>query len=134
MNEFVGWVDIVIKADKKRKFQLFALQSDLGRSIMQNIGKDSSDISTVVYIESAENVCVKSEAALRVAEHLGGSFWFLSIVGRLLFPTRALRDRIYDIVAANRYNLLGKRPTCRCIENDNINNNVSDGNKSESKD
>ena len=82
-----------------------------------------------MYIESAENVCVKSEAALRVAEHLGGSFWFLSIIGRLLLPTRALRDRIYDIVAANRYNLLGKRPTCRCVDD-----NVSDGNKSESKD
>ena len=53
----------------------------------------------------------RSEAVLRIAQQLDGPWPALGSLG-LLFPL-ALRDVVYDLVATNRYNILGKRDVCR---------------------
>jgi predicted DCC family thiol-disulfide oxidoreductase YuxK len=58
-------------------------------------------------------VYTKSAAVIRIAELLGWPYRFARL-GRLL-PSR-LRDRLYDVVAANRYDWFGRRDRCMVPE------------------
>lgn len=109
------WVDLVITLDPSKKFKFCALQSSKGQALLKSIGKEESDISSFVFIKSIngprKEFYFKSEAALKVAENLG--LGPLSVASRFLLPFPLLRDNIYDMVASNRYNILGKRDECR---------------------
>jgi len=109
------WVDLLIAADTNKNFSFSALQSEKGKYLLQRIGKETDDISTVVYIKSLgpngteSEVYTKSDAALKVLETLGLS----PLTAANMLPL-SFRDGIYDLVAINRYNFLGKRNECRC--------------------
>ena len=53
--------------------------------------------------------------AIALLGGLGGA-WRVAGLGRLL--PRALRDRLYRLVARNRYRLFGRRDTCRLPDPD----------------
>jgi predicted DCC family thiol-disulfide oxidoreductase YuxK len=124
------WVDFLLYMDKNKLFKFCALQSSLGKEILQLIGKENTDISSVVYIEKfgkSENkelytnddnnnnkIYFKSEAVLKVFAQLGLPANLISQFF-LLIPSW-FRDTIYDIVVLNRYNILGKRKECRCSD------------------
>jgi hypothetical protein len=65
-----GWVDLLLKLDADKKFTFSALQSKAGMQLLQQIGKDKNDMSSVVYIKSSngdiQEVYFKSDAALKV--------------------------------------------------------------------
>lgn len=111
-----SWVDLVLQVDSEKKFKFCALQSDSGRKLLQSIGKDADDISSVVFIKSPTEFYFKSEAALKVAETMGPAYAVVSALGRTLVPIPFLRDSVYDLVADNRYRILGKRTECRCAD------------------
>lgn len=118
-----GWVDTVIRLDPAKKFKFAALQSVVGQEILQSLGKDSNDISSVVYIRSLDAdsatppmAFFKSDAALQVAKDLGVPSFLVSSLE--IGFRRGLRDSFYDLVAENRYNLLGKRNSCRIASDD----------------
>ena len=115
-----SWVNLLLDIDTKKKFKYCALQSSKGKELLKQIGKAEDDISSVVYIKSLQPVQAyfRSEAALKVAEELGSGFGVLSVIGRGLVPLPFLRDSLYDMVATNRYKLMGKRDTCRCEDED----------------
>ena len=50
-------------------------------------------------------------------EDLGAGYKVTSRLLSYLAP-RFIRDRLYEVVGANRYNILGKRDECRCGEED----------------
>eukprot|EP01036_Dinobryon_divergens_P028983 gene28983-38024_t len=115
------WVDLLLRFDSKKQFSFSPLQSESGKQLLTRIGKESNDISSVVYIKklstdptTKNEFYFKSDAALKVMEQLGG----LSHVASNFFSVvpLSLRDKIYDIVAFNRYNILGKREECRCSD------------------
>lgn len=112
------WVDLIISMDAKKKFQYFALQSLEGQEYLRKIGKNTTDISTVVLIKLDKNAVVikdyyfKSDVPLQVCDELGFPYSILANIGRII-PT-GIRDAIYDVVAKNRYSLMGKRSKCRC--------------------
>lgn len=114
------WVDFLITIDKEKIFKFSALQSDNGKDLLQRIGKQKDDISSVVYIKSLSNdlsvskIYTKSDAALKVMETLGLS----PLAAASVLPV-SLRDSLYDVVAFNRYNFLGKRSECRCGDEKN---------------
>jgi predicted DCC family thiol-disulfide oxidoreductase YuxK len=71
-------------------------------------------IDSVVWVDPpaeghAEEVFVKSSAALRAARYLGGP-WCLLSVGHLL--PREIRDWIYDWIARHRHSLSAGGPRC----------------------
>lgn len=126
-----SWVDLVLKIDSKKSFTFCALQSDSGKDILQFIGRDRGDLSSVVYVKrldmsdgwkertdgSDRDKCVvymKSDAALYVAEDLGVPSFLVRLV--VMLVPRVIRDGIYDIVASNRYRFLGRRQQCRCSD------------------
>jgi predicted DCC family thiol-disulfide oxidoreductase YuxK len=103
-----GLVRFVIKNDRKGTIRFAPLQSDFGRHLQSaiNTGKRNSD--TVVYSRKGINF-FRSDAVLYILKDLGGPWRIL--YGLRIIP-RFLRDYIYNVVAANRYRVFGKRDTC----------------------
>ena len=94
-----------------------ALQSETGRAMLVNAGRDADDISSIVFVEGAMvESYVKSEAILRIARRMRAPFPQLSALGSLV--PRAIGDFVYDAVADNRYSLLGKRDACPNLYDD----------------
>ncbi len=58
----------------------------------------------------AERIFTKSDAALRIADGLGG-VWKAALLGKFL--PLSLRNAAYDFIALNRYRVFGKRTECR---------------------
>jgi predicted DCC family thiol-disulfide oxidoreductase YuxK len=67
------------------------------------------------YDSPLERVYTKSDAALRIAKGLAGT-WTLALVTYIL--PRFLRDAGYDVIAHNRYKICGRRTECRVPTSD----------------
>ena len=109
------WVDIIMSLDRNKKYKYCALQSTEGKDYLCSIGKESTDISTVVFITDQSKARVayfKSDVLIAVLDGLGPPWSFLAKVASVV--PRSLRDAIYDFVAKNRYSIMGKRDICRC--------------------
>jgi len=106
-----GGVNLAIDLDPPGKLRFAALQSDAGRALLRRAGRDPDDISSIVLVEE-NGAYVKSEAVLRIATYLENPALPAAAALGMLFPG-ALRDVIYDLVAANRYQFLGMRDECR---------------------
>jgi predicted DCC family thiol-disulfide oxidoreductase YuxK len=102
-------VQTIIKHDKKDVFRFVALQSDLGQKIIKHLGIDTQKIDSIILYQPGFAYYYKSEAALEIAKHLGGIFYFASLFS--IFPT-SFSNYIYDYIATNRYKWYGKKETC----------------------
>ncbi|MGM0844783.1 MAG: thiol-disulfide oxidoreductase DCC family protein [Bacillota bacterium] len=100
-------VQFVIERDKKGYFKFASLQSDTGKALLQKHEVDA-DTDSIILID--QHKCyMKSAAALRVSKNLDG-LWKIFFLF-MLVPA-PLRDKIYDLIARNRYNWFGKRDSC----------------------
>jgi predicted DCC family thiol-disulfide oxidoreductase YuxK len=70
----------------------------------------STPLPDSLLLLDADGLHVRSEAALRIAAQLTGPWPVLARLARLV--PRALRDRIYDVIARHRYRWFGRRETC----------------------
>ncbi|MEA1932429.1 MAG: thiol-disulfide oxidoreductase DCC family protein [Euryarchaeota archaeon] len=109
-----GAIQFIIPRDPEGTIRFAPLQSDLGERVQESAGLSTDDLETVVLVDDGM-AYTKSDAAIRVGEHLGGVYRLLSL-GRLL--PRGLRDRIYDFVAENRYDWFGKKDQCMIPDDD----------------
>eukprot|EP00548_Thalassiothrix_antarctica_P001679 CAMPEP_0194135676 /NCGR_PEP_ID=MMETSP0152-20130528/5768_1 /TAXON_ID=1049557 /ORGANISM="Thalassiothrix antarctica, Strain L6-D1" /LENGTH=199 /DNA_ID=CAMNT_0038832019 /DNA_START=72 /DNA_END=674 /DNA_ORIENTATION=- len=110
------WVDILLRVDIQEKFKFAPLQSDVGKELLVAIGKEADDISSVVLVPAgATDGFDKSRCVLKVVEELGPLAKIAS-QGALAIVPEEIRDTIYDTVAENRYNFMGKRDECRCTD------------------
>lgn len=99
-----GWVDFVMRHDRRARFRFAPLQSAIGRRLA---GPDAG--ASIVLVGDGYRVD-QSTAVLTILSGLGGPW----TVFRMLFLVpRPLRDACYRIVAANRYRWFGRRETCR---------------------
>lgn len=101
------WVRFVIDRDRRRLFRFLSIQSPAGRRMATAFGIDAEapETNAVVLGGFAR---FKSDAAIAVLRSLPGWRWV--VVARLL--PRALRDRVYDLIASNRYRLFGRTTDC----------------------
>ena len=126
------WVDVLLRIDVRKRYRFASLQSRTGRNLLVAIGKEPDDISSVVLIEgrgtttgddgttttattSPLTYYDKSRCVLRVVQKLGPIAGMASQAALRLVPA-SVRDSVYDTVAENRYNLMGKREQCRCSD------------------
>ena len=109
-----GSIQYIIPRDPDGTLRFAPLQSDLGETVRESAGLSTDDLKTVVLVDDGM-AYTKSDAAIRVGEHLGGPYRLLSL-GRLL--PRSLRDRIYDFVADHRYDWFGKKDQCLIPDED----------------
>jgi predicted DCC family thiol-disulfide oxidoreductase YuxK len=121
-NFCTSCANLVRKYDKDKKFTLAPLQSPEGKAIMRSINRSSDDLSSVVYVrrkvtsedrEGNEVVFDKSDAAIHVCEELLGVPSVLVNAICNIIP-KSFRDSVYDLVAKNRYRIMGKKEDCGC--------------------
>lgn len=109
-----GVVSFLLPRDPDGRLQFAALQSDAGQELLTRHDLPTEGFDSFVLVEG-EQLYTKSDAAIRVAELLGWPYR-AARVGRLI--PRSLRDSIYDIVAANRYDWFGRKDQCMIPDED----------------
>jgi predicted DCC family thiol-disulfide oxidoreductase YuxK len=102
------WALFVIRHDRDMRFRLLAAQTPLGAALYEHYGLDAVHYETNVLLEDG-HAWLKSEGTIRMFERLGFP-WSLFAVLRVL--PRALRDKLYNVVARNRLEWFGSRETC----------------------
>ena len=99
----------IIKHDKKDIFLFTALQSNIGKNIINELGIDSSKIDSIILYIPGESYFIKSEAALNIAKEFQG-FWKLFQIFKVF--THFFNDFFYDFIARNRYRWFGRKEQC----------------------
>jgi predicted DCC family thiol-disulfide oxidoreductase YuxK len=107
-----GAVQTILRLDRHGTLRFAALETDFGREVVAR-HPELADVDSVVFVDDpggpGERVTVKSAAALRVAEYLGGPWRALTVAG--VIPS-GVRDRLYDGFARVRYRIFGTHDTC----------------------
>lgn len=105
-------VQTILRFDRDGTMQFAALDSDVARGVIAR-HPQLADVDSVVFVEHlgepGERIAIKSAAALRVADYLGGPWRAFRAAG--LIPQTA-RDRLYDGFARIRYRVFGTHDTC----------------------
>lgn len=102
-------VQYVIERDHKNKYVFAALQSDIGKEIIEKYKIDPSKTDSILLYRKDKGVVSKSTAALLIAKHLGFPTNLLYVF--LIVPA-IIRNMVYDYVAKNRYKWYGKKESC----------------------
>ena len=108
-------VNLALDWDPQGKLRFSALQSNVGKALLQANGRNANDISSIVLV-TQDGAFIKSDAVLKITEELTPLSMLplkpAAVLGRYVVP-KFLRDIIYDNVADNRYQIMGKRNECR---------------------
>jgi len=110
----------IMKHDRIHAVEFASAQSELGSAIYRTLGMPVDE--SYLLIDQA-GVHTKSEGYFRLAKILGG-WWRVAIVGRLL--PRPIRDRLYDLIARNRYRWFGRTEQCRLLSHEQRKRLISD--------
>jgi predicted DCC family thiol-disulfide oxidoreductase YuxK len=97
-------VAFIIRHDPRGRFHFASLQSEPGRAIVQEHGRNPEDLDSILLLES-ERLYDRSSAALRIARRLS---WPWPLASVLVLAPRPLRDLVYRWIARNRYRWFGK--------------------------
>ena len=103
-----GVVQFLIRHDPDAEFRFAALQSEAGQALLERFDLPTGEFDSFVLVEGGD-YATKSTAALRIARRLG--FPYSLLYPFVVLPT-FLRDRVYDLVADNRYRIFGKKDQC----------------------
>jgi predicted DCC family thiol-disulfide oxidoreductase YuxK len=102
-------VQLIIRKDKKDIFRFVALQSELGKKILNHIGVNTNSIDSILLYEPGNAYYYKAEAVLKIATSLGG-FYNLLVIFKII--PNVVSNYFYDFVATNRYKWYGKKESC----------------------
>lgn len=102
-----GFVDYMLKIDKKGVFKFSPLQSEYARTHLS--ASDVNDLKSIVVLIDGRTYR-QAQGVLKAMSQLGGVWKLGSVLGEL---PEGLLNWGYDLVAHNRYRLFGKRETCR---------------------
>jgi predicted DCC family thiol-disulfide oxidoreductase YuxK len=100
-------VNFLMRIDKRKKLRYAPLQGKTAGALIPTGVLSAND--TVIYLRNTKFL-QRSDAVLWM---LYDSAWYFKWILIFLLIPRALRDRIYKWIAANRYRWFGKNDTCR---------------------
>nr|WP_280114116.1 DCC1-like thiol-disulfide oxidoreductase family protein [Bosea sp. LC85] len=98
----------VMRHDHERRFTLTTAQGPLGQALYHRLGLPTPNFETMLLIEGGR-ILGRSDAVITIAAGLGWP-WRIALAARVI--PRPLRDRLYRLVARNRYRWFGRRETC----------------------
>lgn len=101
-------VDFIIREDYRRVIRYAPIQGETAARLLSEQQRAAMD--SIIFRDSRGREHTRSDAILQIGLQLGG-LWKLGAIG-LLIP-RALRNRLYDLIARNRYRWFGKKESCR---------------------
>lgn len=102
-------VNFIIDRDRNNVFKFAALQSEAGKNLLDQFSLNEKEFDSVVLI-SGNKCFVKSDAALNIVKEFPG-LWKILYIFRIIPLT--IRNKLYDVIAINRYRLFGRKDTCR---------------------
>ncbi len=102
-----GFVQWLIKRDKKEQFYYASLQQTLGQKVNQHLNIDETDDSVILLHQG--RYFTRADVSLEVVRLLGFPYSLLRIAK--VVP-KSIRDRVYQWIAANRYQWFGKDESC----------------------
>jgi predicted DCC family thiol-disulfide oxidoreductase YuxK len=97
-------VRFISRHDKDSKIQFASLQSEKAKELLKNAAFNNENLNSIVFIAD-QKIFLKSDAAIEIAKLLKGFPHYLKY---FQFIPRPIRDILYDLIAKNRYRLLGK--------------------------
>lgn len=103
-----GWVRFLLRHDRRERHRFAAMQAPTGRALLVEHGIDPDDPSSFLLLEGGQ-AWTDTDAIRRVVTGLGGPWRIAHVLG--LVP-KGLRDRIYRLVARNRYRWFGRNAEC----------------------
>lgn len=103
-----GFVRFVIERDADAVLRFAPLQSEVAQALLADTAIDPQALDSIVLVDDGQ-VHVKSDAVIRIGEHLGGA---MALLKAFKVVPRALRDVVYDAFAAVRYRLFGTYDRC----------------------
>lgn len=105
-----GFVQFVIKRDKKARFQFASLQSPVAEKLLKSYHLSNKTMESVILIHKNKNkIWTESSAVLNILRNLNGLYPFL--YGFIIIP-KGIRDFFYRQISKNRYKWFGKRDAC----------------------
>ena len=109
LNQFV------LKRDRNDRFRFAALQSEFAGRVLQRHGVNPQVLDTMYllsnYSQPDERLAARSEAAVLILGELGG-VW-RALAGMMQLLPRWFRNKAYNLIARNRYQIFGKFQTCQ---------------------
>lgn len=103
-----GAVRFILKREKKQELKFAPLQSPTGKKLLKEHGYAANYLEGMILIEG-KHAYSRSTACLRVAHKLKFPW---NLFASLLVIPKPARDLIYQLVASQRYRLLGKKDAC----------------------
>lgn len=102
-------VNCIIAHDKKDIFRFVALDSVMGKAILNHLRIDVANTESVILYDPGKAYYLKSDSVIEIARNLSGLPAMLTVFQ--IFPRR-LRDELYDFISRNRYRWFGKKNDC----------------------
>jgi predicted DCC family thiol-disulfide oxidoreductase YuxK len=106
-------LQFLLRHDRRAVFSFASLQSQAGQAIVERFGGNPGELTSFYVVEGYRTdhsrILAKSDAALFVASALEWP-WKLGAAVRIV--PRPIRDRVYDVVARNRYDVFGRLDHC----------------------
>jgi predicted DCC family thiol-disulfide oxidoreductase YuxK len=103
-----GWVRFALKRDRRNRIKFLAAQSPLGQEFLKRNRLPSQRLGSFYLVENAV-ILHKSVGFLSMVQYLRWPWPWLAIFS--VVPARML-DRLYDLIAQNRYRWFGRRQLC----------------------
>jgi len=108
-------IQFVLKRDRDDRFRFAALQSGFAARVLERHRVDPHILDTMYlvsnYSRPDERLASRSDTGIQVLAELGGVWRAFASIGQFL--PRWFRDKIYNLIARNRYQLFGKYQTCQ---------------------
>jgi predicted DCC family thiol-disulfide oxidoreductase YuxK len=106
-------LQFLLRHDRRGVFSFAALQSATGQAMVQRFGGRSEELTTFYVVADYQGpnarAFTRSDAALFVAGQLD---WPWQAARLMAVVPKAIRDRLYDVVARTRYRLFGRYDQC----------------------
>ncbi|MER9653500.1 DCC1-like thiol-disulfide oxidoreductase family protein [Mesorhizobium sp. M0152] len=103
-----GFVRMVVRLDRKRRFRFATAQSPLGEALFRKHGLRTDSYETnLVLVDGA--AFTQLDSFIEVMSELG---WPWRAARALLLLPRPIRNWLYNRIAKNRYALFGRKNTC----------------------
>jgi len=101
-------VNFIIKQDKENIFHFAALQSDADQRLLKEYNIPATGLNSFILIDGSK-AYKSSTAGLRLYDKLP---WYWKWTQVFWIVPQFIRDRIYNVIAKNRYKWFGKRDSC----------------------
>lgn len=104
-------VRFLIRIDKKKRLLFTSFDSNTWKNISDF---DTLPVNSMVfYLNGVKHL--RSDAVIKIIESLGYPWKILTIIKFIPF---AVREKLYSIIARNRYSIFGRKSTCDLIPTD----------------